>query len=43
MALGIKVADLASVIYAHPTLSEIILEACEDVNGSAIHKGRKRT
>ncbi len=43
VALELKVAELTSVIYAHPTLSEIILEACEDVNGSAIHKGRKRT
>jgi dihydrolipoamide dehydrogenase len=42
IALGLKVSDLTSVIYAHPTLSEIILEACEDVSGSAIHKGRKR-
>ena len=43
VALGLKSADLSSVIYAHPTLSEIILEACEDVNGTAIHKGRKRS
>jgi len=43
VALGLKSADLSSVIYAHPTLSEIILEACEDVSGTAIHKGRKRS
>lgn len=42
VALGLKSADLASVIYAHPTLSEIILEACEDVSGTAIHKGKGR-
>jgi dihydrolipoyl dehydrogenase len=35
--------QLASVIHSHPTLSEIALEAVEDVHGMAIHKaGRRR-
>ncbi|MEI6093406.1 MAG: dihydrolipoyl dehydrogenase [bacterium] len=43
MALGLKASQLASVIYPHPTLSEMILEVCEDVHGKAIHKaGRRR-
>lgn len=42
MSLGLTVSQLTAAIYPHPTLSEIILEACEDVHGKAIHKGRKR-
>lgn len=43
MALNLTCEQLTEFIYPHPTLSEIILEACEDVHGKAIHKGRKRT
>ncbi len=43
MALNLTVSQLTEAIYPHPTLSEIILEACEDIHGRAIHKGRKRT
>jgi dihydrolipoamide dehydrogenase len=42
MQLRAKVADVAEMIHAHPTFSEGILEAAEDVNGIAIHLARKR-
>ncbi len=43
MRLGITAHQLTSVIHSHPTLSEIVLEAVEDVHGMAIHKaGRRR-
>jgi len=42
MSLGLTASQLTEAIYPHPTLSEMILEACEDVHGKAIHKGRKR-
>lgn len=43
IALGISINDMVKVLYPHPTLSEIILEACEDTHGMAIHKpGRRR-
>ncbi|MBU4457553.1 MAG: dihydrolipoyl dehydrogenase, partial [Candidatus Omnitrophica bacterium] len=34
---GITSENLASVIHAHPTLSEVIQEACEAVHNRAIH------
>lgn len=41
---GLKVANLVDVIHAHPTLSEIILEAVADAQGLAVHKiGRERS
>jgi dihydrolipoamide dehydrogenase len=43
MQLRAKVADVAEMIHAHPTFSEGILEAAEDVDGLAIHLARKRT
>ena len=44
MAQNMTARQLASVIHAHPTLPEIILEAVEDVEGLAVHKaGRRRT
>jgi len=43
MQLRAKVADVAEMIHAHPTFSEGILEATEDVDGLAIHLARKRT
>ncbi|HUT55655.1 MAG TPA: dihydrolipoyl dehydrogenase [bacterium] len=39
----IKVEDFIEIIHAHPTLSEIVLEAVADARGMAVHKaGRKR-
>jgi dihydrolipoamide dehydrogenase len=42
MQLRAKVADVAEMIHAHPTFSEGVLEAAEDVDGIAIHLARKR-
>jgi dihydrolipoamide dehydrogenase len=42
MRLGAKASDLAEMIHAHPTLSEAMMEAAEDVDGSAIHLPRKK-
>lgn len=39
---GLTVADLAEMIHAHPTVSEGLMEAAEDVEGMAIHQARKR-
>jgi dihydrolipoamide dehydrogenase len=34
---------LIETVHAHPTLTEIVLEAAEDVHGVAVHKvGRKK-
>ncbi|MBI5025160.1 MAG: dihydrolipoyl dehydrogenase [Nitrospirae bacterium] len=38
---GIKAKELAHAIHAHPTLSEGLMEAAEDVHGSAIHAPKK--
>lgn len=35
---GMSAARLGEVIHAHPTLPEMIMEAAEDVSGSAVHK-----
>ncbi len=37
MKAGLSVKDIAETIHAHPTLSEGLMEAAEDVHGSAIH------
>ncbi|MBM4124310.1 MAG: dihydrolipoyl dehydrogenase, partial [Nitrospira sp.] len=42
MQLGATAATLAEMIHAHPTLSEGLMEAAEDVDGMAIHLARKR-
>lgn len=42
MRLGLTTEEMARVIHSHPTLSEIALEAIEDVHGMAIHKAGKR-
>jgi len=40
---GATVADITGTIHAHPTLPEMVMEAAEDVHGTAIHKmGRRR-
>jgi dihydrolipoamide dehydrogenase len=41
MKAGLKARDLAETIHAHPTLSEALMEAAEDVNGEAIHLPKK--
>ncbi len=37
MSAGVKVKQIAETIHVHPTLSEGVLEAVEDVHGEAIH------
>jgi dihydrolipoamide dehydrogenase len=39
---GLTAADVADLIHAHPTLSEGLMEAAEDMEGLAIHQARKR-
>lgn len=34
---GLKTRDIMETIHVHPTLSEVMLEAAEDVHGEAIH------
>jgi len=41
MKNGLAVRDIAGAIHAHPTLSEGIREAAEDLHGQAIHTLRK--
>ena len=43
MEVGVSIEKLASMIHAHPTLSEGLMEAAEDVEGQAIHQAKKRT
>ena len=43
MEVGASIEKLASMIHAHPTLSEGLMEAAEDVEGLAIHQAKKRT
>ncbi len=38
---GLKVRDISGTIHAHPTLSEGIMEASEDVHNEAIHVPKK--
>jgi dihydrolipoamide dehydrogenase len=38
---SITARDVASMIHAHPTLSEGIMEAAEDISNSSIHSQRK--
>ncbi len=42
MQVGATVTQMAEMIHAHPTLSEGLMEAAEDVEGKAIHQARKR-
>ena len=42
MQVGATVAQMAEMIHAHPTLSEGMMEAAEDVEGKAIHQARRR-
>ena len=38
MRRGLTVKEVAETVHAHPTLSEVFAEACEDAMGLAIHK-----
>lgn len=38
---GLTVKDIADTIHAHPTLSEGLMEAAEDVHGGAIHAPKR--
>jgi dihydrolipoamide dehydrogenase len=40
---GLNVTDVADMIHAHPTLSEGLMEAAEDIEELAIHQARKRS
>ncbi len=42
MEVGATADKLASMIHAHPTLAEGLMEAAEDVDGLAIHQAKKR-
>lgn len=42
MQVGARARDLAHTIHAHPTLTEGMMEAAEDIEGLAIHQARKR-
>ncbi len=43
MHMGATPAQVAEMIHAHPTLSEGLMEAAEDVEGMAIHMARKKS
>jgi len=43
MEVGATAGQLAGMIHAHPTLSEGMMEATENVEGLAIHQATKRT
>ena len=38
---GLRTRDIAETIHVHPTLSEVMLEAAENVHGQAIHIARQ--
>jgi dihydrolipoamide dehydrogenase len=42
MQVGATATQVASLIHAHPTLAEGVMEAIEDLNGAAIHQLRKQ-
>ncbi len=43
MQAGLPLSILADMIHAHPTFSEGLMEAAEDLEGLAIHQARKRS
>jgi dihydrolipoamide dehydrogenase len=43
ITMGATAKQLGSMIHAHPTLAEGLMEAAEDVHGRAIHKPRSGT
>jgi hypothetical protein len=41
MKNGLKAEDVAMTIHAHPTYSEMVVEALEDSAGKAVHKVKR--
>jgi dihydrolipoamide dehydrogenase len=41
MRVGLKSGDIAGLIHAHPTLSEAVMEASEDLHGASVHVLKK--
>ena len=39
---GLTVTDLGSMVFAHPVVSEAIMEASHDLHGRSVHLARKR-
>ncbi len=37
MSVGAKTAELAEMVFAHPTIGESVKEAAEDAFGKAVH------
>ena len=42
MKNGLTIHDITNTVHSHPTLSEMVLEAAEDVYGLSIHRTRRR-
>jgi dihydrolipoamide dehydrogenase len=42
MQTGITAQQLGEIVHSHPTISEMVIEAVEDVHGMAIHKAGRR-
>ena len=42
MKNGLSIHDITNTVHSHPTLSEMVLEAAEDVYGISIHRARRR-
>jgi dihydrolipoamide dehydrogenase len=42
MKNGLTIHDISNTVHSHPTLSEMVLEAAEDVYGLSIHRARRR-
>jgi dihydrolipoamide dehydrogenase len=42
MKNGLTIHEITDTIHSHPTLSEMVLEAAEDVYGLSIHRARRR-
>ncbi|HUW90130.1 MAG TPA: dihydrolipoyl dehydrogenase [Candidatus Nanopelagicaceae bacterium] len=42
MKNGLSINDITNTVHSHPTLSEMVLEAAEDVYGLSIHRVRRR-
>jgi dihydrolipoamide dehydrogenase len=42
LEMGLTAEDVARTVHTHPTLSEAIMEAAENVHGRAIHTGNRQ-
>lgn len=42
MKNGLTIHDITETVHSHPTLSEMVLEAAEDVYGLSTHRARRR-